>query len=443
MTLGRAAFVTYGCKLNQYDTQAIREEVLALGYEESAEERDLDVVVVNSCTVTARAGQKVESRVKAIAKKNPAAKILVTGCLTEEDRNRLKEIPAVEHLVGNEEKDQIPEILFGHRIPGEEKRRRADRSIFDMGVTHFSGRTRAFLKVQDGCDSFCSYCVIPYLRGASRSRTPQSVVAEAAKLAAAGHREIVLTGIHLRQYAIDLDEEEGLVELLVQLRQLEGIDRVRLSSIGERAFTDRFVSLFQKDSGLCPSFHIPLQSGSDRVLGRMRRDYTAQDFLDTIERIRRDLPRATICTDLMVGFPGESEEDFADSLDVCQRSRFLHVHCFPFSPRPRTRAARMTDQVARETIERRMSEARGLASKIGQQERDSRVGDVVQVLLERVDEEAPCGLSREGLKVSVTVSKSDNLLRGDEVSVELTGVRGANMIGVPLQRFADHKVHND
>jgi len=443
MTLGYAAFVTYGCKLNQYDTQAIREEVLALGYEESTADRDLDVVVVNSCTVTARAGQKVEARVKAIAKKNPEAKILVTGCLTDEDRNRLRMIPTVQHLVGNEEKDQIPEILFGHRIPGEEKRRRSDRSIFDLGVTHFAGHTRAFLKVQDGCDSFCSYCVIPYLRGASRSRTSQSVVAEAAKLAAAGHREIVLTGIHLRQYAIDLAEDEGLVELLVQLRQVVGIDRVRLSSIGERAFTDRFVSLFKEDPGLCPSFHIPLQSGSDRVLHQMRRDYTAHDFLSTIERIRRDLPSATICTDLMVGFPGESDEDFVESLEVCRRSQFLHVHCFPFSPRPRTRAARMTDQVDRGTIDRRMSEARKLAIAVGRQERDSRVGHTVRVLLERVSSTEACGLSREGLRVSVSTNGTRQYSRGEELTVELKSVRGTDMIGDPIPRRKESKVNDD
>ncbi len=424
------AFITYGCRLNQYDTQAIREEVLNLGYEEIEGDRNLDLIVVNSCTVTQHSGDKVEGKVRSLAKGNPGATILVTGCLTESDRTRLALIPGVEHLVGNEEKDLIPAIVEGHARAGARKVRRHDRSIFDLGVSTFSGHTRAFIKVQDGCDSFCSYCIIPYLRGASRSRSPADVVAEATRLANAGHREVVLTGIHLREYGGDLDLTDGLVTLLTDLRAIEGIDRVRLSSIGERAFTVPFLELFANDPGLCPAFHIPLQSGSDTVLERMGRDYTQAEYLDTLERVRAALPRATITTDLMIGFPGETEAEFVESLEVCGRSRFLHTHIFPYSVRPRTKAARLPDHVPVEVKTGRVRQARKLAETLAASERNRRVGDRVSVLIEKRGGGEVSGLSREGLRVFIgTDGASRPIERGSEVEAVLVASRENGLEG--------------
>lgn len=428
MSAKRCAFITYGCRLNQYDTQAIREEVLSLGFEEDSSadpegpEAGLELVVVNSCTVTARAGEKVEARVRSLARRNPDAAIIVTGCLTEEDRARIGGIPGVEHLVGNEEKDRIAEIVAGRARPGERAARRADRHIFSLGVSAFAGHTRAFLKIHDGCDDFCTYCVIPYLRGASRSRAPGDVIAEARRLAAAGHRELVLTGIHLRQYGFDLGLDAGLVELLPRLREIPGIDRLRLSSIGERAFGERLLALFRADDGLCPSFHIPLQSGSDSVLARMRRGYTSADYLATLERVRAELPSATVSTDLMVGFPGETEEEFEASLETCRRARFLHVHLFPYSPRPRTRAARLPGHVPDAVKLARMDRARALVAELSASERRSRVGARVRVLVETVDEGAATGLSREGLRVTIPSLGGIGFRRGEEVSATVTGL---------------------
>ncbi len=419
---GRCAFITYGCRLNQYDTQAIREEVLSLGYEECGRDHDLDVVVVNSCTITARAGEKVEGRVRSLAKKNPAATIIVTGCLTEEDRARIGTIPGVEHIIGNEEKDRIPELIEGTARAGERRSRRADRHIFDLGISRFAGHTRAFLKIQDGCDSFCTYCVIPYLRGASRSRSPEDVVEEAERLAEAGHRELVLTGIHLREYGCDLGLESGFLELLPRLREIPGVERVRLSSIGERTFTDRFLALFRDDDGLCPAFHIPLQSGCDAVLERMRRDYTTTVYLETLDRIRETLPNATITTDLMVGFPGETEGEFQDSLETCRRARFLHVHLFPYSPRPRTRAARSRDHVPEGTKLARMAQARAVAARLSAAERQSRIGTLVRVLIEKREEQGISGLSREGLRVRIPTLRGGSAVRGDEIEATITAL---------------------
>ena len=431
-TGGRAAFLTYGCRLNQYDTQGIRQAILELGYTEVDGDRDLDLIVVNSCTVTARAGERVESRVRTLSRRNPAATILVTGCLTDDDRARLAEIPAVEHIVGNEEKDLIPAIITGKTAAGQESRRRADRSIFDLKVDAFHGHTRAFVKVQDGCDSFCTYCIIPYLRGSSRSRGPEDVVEEATRLATAGHRELVLTGIHLREYGKDLGVVDGLVTLLRDLRAIDGVDRVRLSSIGERAFTDPFLELFASDPGLCPSFHVPLQSGCDTVLERMRRDYTVAEYEHAIERIRAVLPRATISTDLMVGFPGETEEEFEASLDTCRRVRFSSIHRFPYSPRPRTKAARFPDHVDPAVKQERMARVNALAKELSRVDREERIGHRVDVLLENRRQGVAVGLSREGVRVSFPDGFEGD--RGEEVSARLVELTDDGLLGVPEPR---------
>ncbi len=432
--MSSCAFVTFGCKINQYDTQAIREEILELGFVENADPIDTDLLVVNSCTVTERAGEKVEERIRSLLSKNPAATVIVTGCMTEDDRQRLEKIPEVVHLIGNEEKHRVAEVVQGASLL-DKKPGRKSREIFGLEVSGFAGRTRAFLKIQDGCDSFCTYCVIPYLRGSSRSREPQAVIAEAHRLAAAGFRELVLTGIHLRQWARDLGVEDGLGLLLSQLRQIEGIDRVRLSSIGEGAFTDSFLQAFARDAGLCRFFHVPLQSGSNRILQRMRRDYTVEQYVEAMEKVRLELPDAVIATDVIVGFPGETEEDFESTLSLIEQLRFQKVHLFPYSPRPRTAAARLDGHLVPEERQRRIERAREVCLAVQSEQLDQRIGDRVQVLLESVESDSGDradssgqGLSREGLRVMVKERSSQPLVRGMELPVDIYGRDGACLL---------------
>ncbi|MGE3166396.1 MAG: tRNA (N(6)-L-threonylcarbamoyladenosine(37)-C(2))-methylthiotransferase MtaB [Planctomycetota bacterium] len=378
--LGTCAFVTFGCKINFYDTQAVREQVLDLGYAEVPAADGADLLVVNSCTVTARAGEKSTSAVRRLARRNPGATIIVTGCMTEAERRDLAEIPRVLHVVGNEEKDQIPALLQGaeRRV----RRGRGGRDIFRLRTSRFAGRTRAFLKVHDGCDEFCSYCIIPLLRGRSKSRDCDEVVEEARRLADAGHRELVLTGIHLSRYGRDITPPTTLVELLAALVAVPGIERVRLSSIGEGAFTDEFLDLFATQPALCRFFHVPLQSGSDAVLTRMRRDYTVRQYLDAIGRIRERLDDALIATDLMIGFPGETDAEFEESLDTCRQAAFAKMHLFPYSLRPRTLAARLPGHLGPDVKDARMQVARGLEADLGRRALASRIGRTASVLVE-------------------------------------------------------------
>ena len=429
------AFITFGCKINQYDTQAIREEILDLGYQEVAKAEGVDLVVVNSCTVTERAGLKVEERIKSLTRKNPSADVIVTGCISEDDRERLAEIPGVTHLVGNEEKHRIAEIVTGAELSTGPIKRKS-REIFGLKISGFEGRTRAFLKIQDGCDSFCSYCIIPYMRGGSRSRDHQPVLDEAKRLAEAGFSELVLTGIHLRQWGRDLGIEDGLGRLLTELRQISGIDRIRLSSIGEGAFTDRFLQAFENDEGLCRFFHVPLQSGSARILQAMGRDYSLKDFTEAMDRTRKRLPDATLATDLIIGFPGETEEDFQESMRRVEEIGFAKVHLFPYSPRPRTRAARLPDHVSPEVRHDRMVRAREFCERVQLQVAEKRLGQIAHVLIEKTDPDGGGeGMSREGLRVRV---REGEAVRGQEIPLLLESVEGDKFLARHPVREARH-----
>lgn len=422
------AFVTFGCKINFYDTQAVREQVLDLGYEEVAASSGADLLVVNSCTVTARAGDKSAGAVRRLSRQHPESTILVTGCMTDQERREIAAIPRVVHVVGNEEKDQIPALLQGV-APRHPRRGRGGRDIFRLRASKFAGRTRAYLKVHDGCDEFCSYCIIPLMRGRSKSRSRVDVVEEAKRLSEAGHRELVLTGIHLSRYGRDLSPRNSLADLLVSLVETPGVDRVRLSSIGEGAFTDEFLALFEEHPALCRFFHIPLQSGSDTVLERMRRDYTVRVFLDALERIRSRLDDVMIATDLMVGFPGESDREFEESLETCREARFAKMHLFPYSLRPRTRAASLPGHLGPEIKNARMGVARALESQLARQALDERVGRLAYVLVEGRKGEQYRGHCRAGYLVRFPASQGRDLWN-QEVAVRVTEVRDGELHGV-------------
>lgn len=423
--MSTCAFVTFGCKINFYDTQALRETILDLGYAEVPPAQPADLYVVNSCTVTGRAGEKSSAAVRRLARKRPDSRIIVTGCMTDEERRELSEVDGVFHVVGNEEKDQIPALLQG--VPRQVVKGRGGRQIFRLNAQRFEGRTRAFLKVHDGCDEFCSYCIIPHMRGRSKSRPYQDVIAEAERFAEAGHQELVLTGIHLSRYGRDLDPPTRLIDLLGALVEIPGIERVRLSSIGEGAFSPEMIALFRDDPRLCRFFHIPLQSGSNTVLERMRRDYDVSVYLATIDKIREELPGSVIATDLMIGFPGETEAEFEESLETCRRARFHKMHLFPYSLRPKTRAAQLPGHLGPDVKEERMQRARVVEAELAQQSRGEWVGRSVRVLVEKVSDEYASGLSREGLLVRFRTDGPVN--RNQEYRVLLSSQRDGELWG--------------
>ncbi|MEM7165089.1 MAG: tRNA (N(6)-L-threonylcarbamoyladenosine(37)-C(2))-methylthiotransferase MtaB [Planctomycetota bacterium] len=428
---GTCAFLTFGCKINYYDTEALRDSVLDLGYREVAPNDSADLYVINSCTVTGNAGEKSTAAVRRLARRNPEATIVVTGCMTDEDRTALAAIPGVVHVIGNEEKDQIPALLQG----AERQRRKGRRgwNLVDLRTRRFVARTRAFLKIHDGCDEFCSYCVIPHMRGRSTSRPWRAVVEEAQELADSGHRELVLTGIHLSRYGRDLtatDRGRGsLTGLLDELRRVDGIERIRLSSIGEGAFSDEFVALFREDPTFCRFFHIPLQSGSDAVLQRMRRDYSVAEYMATIDRVREQLPDAFVSTDLMIGFPGETEAEFEESLATCRRAAFASMHLFPYSARPKTRAAQLPGHLAPSVKEERMRRAREVEAQLARQARTGVAGSQLDVLVESHKDGWASGLSREGWRVRFAAAAETANLRNHECRVRIDDASETPLLG--------------
>jgi threonylcarbamoyladenosine tRNA methylthiotransferase MtaB len=346
----RARFVTFGCKVNQYDTQVIRERAVAAGYEPT--DGSADTIVVNTCTVTERGGAQARKAVRRLARENPGARIVVTGCYAESDPDLVADLPNVTAVLGNERKT---EIFAG---PGT-----AAAPFIEERVTRFAGQTRAFVKVEDGCHLRCAFCIVPSVRPAVASKRPETVVAEVRDLLDAGHREVVLTGVHLGAYG--RPDRDALVRLLERLLADTEVPRLRLSSIEVNEVTPRLLALLAAEPRVAPHLHLPLQSGSAEVLRRMRRRYDPGRFLDTIARAREAVADAALTTDVIAGFPGETEENFEETLAVMRAAGFMKTHVFPFSLRRGTPAAKMDGRVPSREIRRRVgaaeAEGRGLA----------------------------------------------------------------------------------
>jgi threonylcarbamoyladenosine tRNA methylthiotransferase MtaB len=389
-----AAFITFGCKINQYETEAIREEVLSLGYEEVSPVSVADVYVVNTCAVTAASGVKSRSAVRRVARRNPASKILVVGCSTPSEKERLSAIPQVALLAGNEEKSLVASFLNGGWKPGEPIAAK-ERDIFNLSISRYGNRTRANIKVQDGCNSFCSFCIIPFLRGRSKSRHPAAVVEEVRRLAEAGYREVVITGVHLQDYGLDMSPSGSLPELLSRVAGVSGIERIRMSSLGVKSFTKELVDVFANPI-FCPHWHIPLQAGSDDVLKGMRRDYSVGQFRDVVAILRAKFDDPSISTDVIVGHPGETDAHFDETLRVCRELAFSKIHIFPYSVREGTLAAKLGGFNAPLEIRRRAQVVAELEAELGLAYKKKLLGTTVDdVLVENV-KSSGAGAGAEG-----------------------------------------------
>ncbi len=379
-TMKTAAFITLGCKINQYETEAIREEVIDLGYREVDSTEAADVYVVNTCSVTATSGVKSRKYVQRAARTNPDARIIVVGCSTPSERRLLARIPQVAVLAGNEEKTLVGSYLDGGWKPGEPFPDKA-KDIFSLNVSRYRGRTRANVKVQDGCNSFCSFCVIPFLRGRSRSRAADAVIEEVRRLVEHGFREVIITGVHLQNYGLDLEPRVALAELLERVGTITGLRRVRMSSIGVKTFDARLFDLIENPP-FCPHWHVPLQSGSDGVLERMRRDYTVAEYRGVVEELERRVPGVSISTDMIVGHPGETERDFERTLSVCREVGFAKIHVFPYSRREGTLASKLGEEVEPLEIRRRARVLRELERELALDYKRRFVGQTVEVHVE-------------------------------------------------------------
>lgn len=406
------ALSTLGCRTNQYEVEAYRKQLQQMGFVESSEGEGADVVIVNTCSVTHSADAHSRNAIRKMQKEHPGAKIVVTGCLAE----KLQQETFAEDLfvVSNKEK----ETLLTHLFPGQE--------LPEFSIDYFSAHTRAFVKVQDGCNQFCTYCIIPYVRGRSRSRTKEKIVEEVRSLAANGYKEVVLTGINVGDYSSP-DNGDTLASVMKALLPIEGIERIRLSSIDPHQVDEELIQLMGDHPKCCNSMHLVLQSGSNFVLKKMNRGYTRQQFLTVVERLLEKDPDFTFTTDVLVGFPGESEADFADTLEVMRRVCFAKIHVFPYSKRERTRAALFTEHLPERVIHERRAIVNKKAEELAFFFREKFVGRESAVLIENRETNGYfLGHTANFLPVLVPL---DGIKQNQMVRVKLLENRAEGLIG--------------
>ncbi len=394
--------VTLGCKVNQYETQLVLETLERNGFREALDDETADLCVVNTCTVTSNADSRSRQVIRQLAKHNPGTRTLVMGCYATRDSSAVARLPSVFEVVTD--KRELPDILARH-------------GIVDMptGISRFEGRRRAYVKVQDGCILRCTYCIIPQVRPGLRSRSPDDIEAEVRRLIDNGYREIIITGVHVGHYGVDTSRRRlgqtpfRLPHLLQRLDKISGNWRMRLSSIEAAEVDDNFIAAAADCEHLCPQFHPALQSGSNAVLSRMRRRYTVESFLDKLEKMRDVLDNPAFATDVIVGFPGETDAEFEETMETCRRAGFMKIHLFPFSPRAETPAATYPDQIHGTVRQTRMTRMEELERDLAEQYYRSLLGRSLEVMVESESTRAGwvCGTDRSYVPVELPGTSDD------------------------------------
>ncbi len=419
----KVAFYTLGCKVNHYETQAMEELFKSAGHEVVAFDDNADAYIVNTCSVTQISDKKSRQILSQAHRRNPDALIAAVGCYAEVAKETVAALPGVSLVLGTEGRKDIVRLVeqaseAGRSIPAYPAP--FERRTFEELSAQQDSRTRATLKVQDGCVSFCSYCIIPFARGALRSRTLESTKRELSVLAENGYREVVLTGIQLSAYGVDLEDKPELSDLIVLADEIPGLERLRLGSLEPRVITERFLSVAKDSRTLCRQFHLSLQSGSDTVLKRMNRRYTTSEYRDAVDRIRAVMPDAAITTDIIAGFVGETEEEHRETMRFVEDIGFARIHVFPYSRRKGTKADAMEGHLPRALKEARTKELIALGERLEEAFIDRQIGKTVDVIME--DD----GTGYTGNYIRVQVSAAC----GETVRVRLTAREGTTALGI-------------
>lgn len=412
----KAALHNLGCKVNSYETEAMQQLLEHAGYEIVPFSQKADVYIINTCSVTNMADRKSRQMLHRAKKQNPESVVVAAGCYVQAATEELKKDLSVDVIIGNNKKTELVAILEEHFSAGKDS---ADdihvieigetREYESLGISKIADHTRAFIKIQDGCNQFCSYCIIPYTRGRVRSRQAANVVQEVETLVKNGYQEVVLTGIHLSSYGIDLTQGEDLLGLIKMIHGISGLKRIRLGSLEPRIITEEFVKELTSLDKVCPHFHLSLQSGCDETLKRMNRRYTTKEYEEGCNLLREYFVRPAITTDVIVGFPGETEEEFLQTKAFLEHIHFYEMHIFKYSKRAGTRAADMTDQILEGVKIRRSDELLELERRMSRVYREGILGSTRDILLEEtllVDgTEYLVGHTREYVKAAVPFGK--------------------------------------
>ncbi|WP_142588331.1 tRNA (N(6)-L-threonylcarbamoyladenosine(37)-C(2))-methylthiotransferase MtaB [Staphylococcus epidermidis] len=388
--MSTVAFHTLGCKVNHYETEAIWQLFKDANYERVEFETNADVFVINTCTVTNTGDKKSRQIIRRAIRQNPDAVVCVTGCYAQTSSAEIMEIPGVDIVVGTQDRhkllDYIQQFQDERQPINGVGNIMKNRTYEELEVPYFTDRTRASLKIQEGCNNFCTFCIIPWARGLMRSRDPEKVVEQATQLVNSGYKEIVLTGIHTGGYGQDL-KNYNLAQLLRDLDTIEGLERIRISSIEASQLTDEVIDVIGNSNKVVRHLHIPLQSGSDDVLKRMRRKYTMAHFSERLTKLHQALPDLSVTSDVIVGFPGESEDEFQETYDFIVNHHFSELHVFPYSPRIGTPAARMDNQIDEETKNVRVHKLISLSNQLAKEYASKFEDEVLEVIPEEMGEE--------------------------------------------------------
>lgn len=407
------AVATLGCKVNQYDTDAVLTQFLEAGYTVVDFDEKADVYIINTCTVTNMGDRKSRQMIRRAYRNNPSAKVVVMGCLAQTSPEEVGEIEGVNLIVGTDQRGRILELVESLEITQRESLVEdifAVRDFEELSVTDFAGRTRAVIKIQDGCNQFCSYCRVPYARGRSRSRHPQNVIDHVESVVRGGFKEIVLTGIHLGLYGRDLNPPVTLESIIRQIADIPGVLRLRLGSIEPHEITDQLLELVANNPVVCEHLHIPLQSGSDRILERMRRSYTTGEYREIVEKVRAEVPELAVTTDIIVGFPGETEQDFLETMEFAEEMGFSRLHVFKYSKREGTPAASFPQQIPNKVKDIRSKRLIKLGHSMAQDYHRLFLGKTVYVLVEEVRDGMAEGLTNTYIRSVFPTSYGEELV---------------------------------
>ena len=430
----KVAFYTLGCKVNQYETNAMIEQFMKKGYEIVNFEEKADIYIINTCTVTNMADRKSRQILRRVKERNREAIVVACGCYAQVAKEELEKIPEIDLIYGTNEKNKIADYIEENvslgTFPNEtfvtmqtvKNAKVTDvmyqKEFLDFGTTLYTEKTRAVIKVQDGCDRFCSYCIIPYARGHVRSRKTESVIEEIEGVAKEGIKEVVITGIHVASYGKDFKEDIRLIDLLEKVNEVEGIERIRLGSIEPTIVTEEFLERLTKLEKICDHFHLSLQSGCDETLKRMNRRYTTEEFKKSTQLLKKAYPNVALTTDIIVGFPGETEEEFEKTYQFLKDINFYRMHVFKYSPRKGTKAESMENQVEGNLKEQRSRRLIELSNENEKEHNKKYIGKEVEVLFEEKEGDYIKGHTTNYMVVKVPYREVENTIQKVRVKKE-------------------------
>lgn len=425
----KIATYTLGCKVNQYETRAIEEMFINKGYDIVPFDNKADIYIINTCTVTSISDRKSRQIIRRAKNISPNSKIVVIGCYSQNSPEEVANIKDVNLVIGTTDKQKIVQEV--ENITKDSKKIMV-RDIFeqkdfeDINISSTSAHTRAFLKIQDGCDRYCSYCIIPYTRGKVRSKKKEKIIDEVRILSDNGYKEIVLTGIHLASYGKDLKDEK-LESVIKEINKIDGIKRIRLGSVEPMLINEEFLSEISRCDKFCPNFHLSLQSGSDETLKRMNRRYTAEEFYKSVVKIRDYYPNAMLTTDIIVGFPGETEEEFTQTYKYLKKIKFYQTHIFKFSPRKGTKAYEMPEKISPQIKSERSKILLSLSEKNKSDYEEKMIGSIEEVLFEEMEDGYYTGHTKNFVKVYISSIQD---LSGKIKSVKIVDRKEGRLIGI-------------